>query len=122
MRTKLLKIPMFRKMAQLLIPIIQITITLKFKFNITKMKQGILLALAFSISAFSFAQKKELKTAEKAIKSNNFAEAKGALKQAEALMSEMDDKLKAKYYYLNAQALYTNGKGSDADIDASLEN
>lgn len=86
------------------------------------MKKQIIIALAFSISAFSFAQKKELKSAEKAIKSNNFAEAKAALKQSEALMSSMDEKTKAKYYYLNAQALYANGNGSIADIDGALEN
>lgn len=86
------------------------------------MKKGILLALAVSISAFSFAQKKELKTAAKAIKSNNFAEAKGALSNAKSLMSQMDEDLKSKYYYLNAMALYANGKGSEADIDAALEN
>ncbi|MEL0456097.1 tetratricopeptide repeat protein [Flavobacteriaceae bacterium SZ-1-7] len=85
------------------------------------MKKGILVALAISVSAFSFAQKKELKAVEKAIKSSNFAEAKAALKQAESLMSAMDDKTKAKYYYLEAQTLYANGKGTDADIDASLE-
>lgn len=85
------------------------------------MKKQIIIALAISISAFSFAQKKELKSAEKAIKSLNFAEAKAALKQAEALLSSMDAKTKAKYYFLNGKALYANGKGSDADIDASLE-
>ncbi|OBQ56660.1 tetratricopeptide repeat protein [Tamlana sp. s12] len=82
-------------------------------------KQGII-ALAISISAFSFAQKKELKTAEKAIKSSNYSEAKSALGQAESLMSAMDDKLKAKYYYLNAEALYANGKGSMKDIDSAI--
>ena len=85
------------------------------------MKKQIIIALAFSVSAFSFAQKKELKTAEKAISGNNFAEAKAALKQAESLMSAMDDKLKAQYYYLNSQALYANGAGSISDIDTALE-
>ncbi len=85
------------------------------------MKKQIIIALTFSICAFSFAQKKELKTAEKAIKGNNFAEAKAALKEAEALMSSMDDKLKAQYYYLNAEAMYANGAGSIKDIDAALE-
>ncbi len=84
------------------------------------MKKQIIIALAFSISAFSFAQKKELKSAEKAIKSNNFAEAKTALSQAEALMSAMDEKTKAKYYYLNGQALYANGAGTLEDTDAAL--
>lgn len=86
------------------------------------MKKQLVIALAFSISAFSFAQKKELKSAEKAIKSNNFAEAKAALTQVEGLMSSMDDKMKAKYYYLKGQALYASGAGTIDDIDASLEN
>lgn len=86
------------------------------------MKKQIILALAFSISAFSFAQKKELKTVEKAIKSENYAEAKSALKQAESLMSAMDDKLKDKYYYLSAQAFFAGGKGSEKDMDVTLEN
>lgn len=85
------------------------------------MKKQLIIALAFSISAFSFAQKKELKTVEKAIKNNNFAEAKAAINQAEGLMSAMDDKSKAKFYYLKAQALYANGKGSIGDIDAALK-
>ena len=86
------------------------------------MKKQLIIALAFSISAFSFAQKKELKSAEKAIKSNNFAEAKAALNLAEGLMSSMDEKTKAKYYYLKGQALYANGAASMEDIDASLMN
>ncbi|MEC3908613.1 tetratricopeptide repeat protein [Tamlana sp. 2201CG12-4] len=85
------------------------------------MKKLFIIALAMGMSSFSFAQKKQLKTAEKAIKANNFAEAKTALGQAESLMSAMDDKLKAKYYYLNAQALYSNGKGSLENIEAALE-
>ncbi|MGE5944644.1 MAG: hypothetical protein ACM31G_09925, partial [Flavobacteriales bacterium] len=85
------------------------------------MKKQIIIALAISISAFSFAQKKELKAVEKAIKGNNYAEAKSALKQAESLMSAMDEKAKAQYYYLNAQALYAGGAGSMADIDAAIE-
>ncbi len=85
------------------------------------MKKQLIIALAFSISAFSFAQKKELKTAEKAIKNNNFAEAKAAINQAEGLMSAMDEKSKAKFYYLKGQALYANGKGSISDIDLAIE-
>ena len=72
------------------------------------MKKQLILALAISIGTFSFAQKKELRTAEKAIKNNDFAEAKASLKQAETLMSSMDDKMKANYHYLNGQALYAN--------------
>ena len=85
------------------------------------MKKQIIIAVAISLSAFSFAQKKELKDAEKAIKANNYAEAKTALKQAESLMSSMDDKLKAQYYYLHAEALYAGGGASMNDIETALE-
>ncbi|ALJ04220.1 hypothetical protein APS56_03260 [Pseudalgibacter alginicilyticus] len=86
------------------------------------MKKRVILALAFSVSAFAFAQKKELKTVAKAIKSNNFAEAKAALNQAKSMMSVMDEGQKADYYYYFGQALYANGAGSIDDIDAALMN
>jgi len=85
------------------------------------MKKQVVLALALMIGAFSFAQKKEIKTAEKAIKSSNFADAKAAINAAESLMSAMDDKTKAKFYLLKGKALYANGAGSNTDIDAALE-
>ena len=108
------------KMAQLLIVTkkknkIQLTIKL------LKMKKQVILALALMIGSFSFAQKKELKTAEKAIKSSNFADAKAAINAAESLMSAMDDKTKAKFHFLKGQALYANGAGSNEDIDGALE-
>ncbi|MDN3664160.1 tetratricopeptide repeat protein [Algibacter miyuki] len=85
------------------------------------MKKQLIIALAISMGAFSFAQKKELKAVEKAIKSNDFPAAKAAAKQAESLLGVMDDKSKTKYYYLLAQSLYANGKGSDADLSTALE-
>jgi tetratricopeptide (TPR) repeat protein len=91
------------------------------KLNIKNMKNRVILALAFSISVFAFAQKKELKTADKAIKGNNFAEAKTALDQAKAMLSSMDDKSQAQYYYLYGQALYANGSGTNEDFDSALE-
>ncbi len=84
------------------------------------MKKQLVLALVLSMSVFSFAQKKELKTAEKAIRGTKYEEAKTALKQVEPLMSSMDDKLKSKFYYLSAQAFYANGKGSLANMDQAL--
>ncbi|MDO5971344.1 tetratricopeptide repeat protein [Flavivirga aquimarina] len=86
------------------------------------MRKQLVVALIFSISAFVFAQKKELKTVEKAIKGEKYTEAKAALKQAEALMSSMDDKTKSKFYYLSAQVLNAGGTGSIADTDAALVN
>jgi tetratricopeptide (TPR) repeat protein len=85
------------------------------------MKKQIIVALAIAVSALSFAQKKELKTAEKAIKSSKYSEAKAAINQAESMVSAMDEKTKAKFYYLKGQAFYANGKGSDVDTDAALE-
>ncbi|WP_203258264.1 tetratricopeptide repeat protein [Hyunsoonleella ulvae] len=84
------------------------------------MKKQLIIALAISISAFSFAQKKELKAVEKAVKANNFAEAKEALKIVEPMLSSLDDKLLAKYNYLKGLALYANGAGSNEEIDTAL--
>ena len=85
------------------------------------MKKIVVLSFALMIGAFSYAQKKELKEAEKAIKDNNFADAKSMLSQAESMMSAMDDKEKAKFYFLKGQALYANGAGSDADVSEALK-
>ncbi|MGC6430553.1 MAG: tetratricopeptide repeat protein [Jejuia sp.] len=85
------------------------------------MKKQLIIALAISISTFSFAQKKELKAAEKAIKSTNFAEAKAALALVEPLLGALDEKLLAKYNYLKGVALYANGAGSNKDIDSAMD-
>jgi tetratricopeptide (TPR) repeat protein len=85
------------------------------------MKKIVVLSFALMIGAFSYAQKKELKEAEKAIKDNNFADAKSMLSQTESMMSAMDDKEKAKFYFLKGQALYANGTGSDADVSEALK-
>lgn len=55
-------------------------------------------SLIFSVS--TFAQKEELKAAEKAFKAGNSAEAKSALTQAEALIANADDAQKAQFYFL----------------------
>ncbi|MDW5289386.1 tetratricopeptide repeat protein [Formosa sp. PL04] len=86
------------------------------------MKKQVIVALALSVSAFSFAQKKELKAAEKAIKSNNYAEAKASLNQVTPMLSSLDDKYKSQYYYLQAEALYANGAGTTEDVTKALEN
>lgn len=86
------------------------------------MKKQFIVALAIMVATFSYAQKKELKEAEKAIKDNNFAEAKSILGQVEPMLSSMDDKYKAQYYYLNAEALYANGSASNDDVSKALKN
>ncbi|MCF8273330.1 MAG: tetratricopeptide repeat protein [Flavobacteriaceae bacterium] len=85
------------------------------------MKNQLVIALALLISTFSFAQKKELKAVEKALKSSNYSEAKAGLTQVESMLSGLDDKTKSQYYFFNAQALYANGAGSNVDIDKALE-
>lgn len=78
------------------------------------------LVLLLAISSITFAQKSEVKAIEKALKSSNYGDAKSAVSAAEALTGSMDDKLKAKFYYLKAQALYAEGQGTDANIDEAI--
>lgn len=85
------------------------------------MKKHLLIAMSLSVGVFSFAQKKELKTAAKAIKKSNFAEAKAAITQAESMLSSMDDKQKNMFYLLKGQALYANGTGNASDVDMAIE-
>ena len=80
-----------------------------------KMKKQLLFLSALLISMMVFGQKSELKTAEKAIKSNDFATAMIAINQAESLFANADQKTKAKFYYLKGKALYQNGS-DNADI------
>ena len=84
------------------------------------MKKQVVVVLALLISTISLAQKDELKAAEKAIKNGNFADAKSAINAAEGLISQEDDKTKAKFYFLKGQALYANGTGSSDDIDNAI--
>jgi tetratricopeptide (TPR) repeat protein len=84
------------------------------------MKKLMTLVLLLAITSMSFAQKSEVKEIEKAIKNSNFANAKSAVSAAEALIGNMDDKTKAKFYFLKAQALYANGAGTDANVDEAI--
>lgn len=77
------------------------------------MKKQIILLSALFISLTVFGQKDEIKNAEKALKSNDFATALAQINQAEGLLANMDDKTKAKFYYLKGKALYKNGENID---------
>lgn len=85
------------------------------------MNKPVLFGLTMLVSTLTFAQKKEFKTADKAIKNSNYAEAMVALDQAESLLSDMDDKEKSQYNLLRAEALFASGSGSDADINTAIE-
>jgi len=86
------------------------------------MKKRVIIAVALLYGTFSFAQKSELRDADKAIGSGNFADAKSALALAEPMIAGADEKTQAKYYFLKGQALYANGTGSTADINSAIEN
>ncbi|MBR9914416.1 MAG: tetratricopeptide repeat protein [Algicola sp.] len=85
------------------------------------MKKQIVVALSLLVSTIGFSQKSELKAAEKAIKTGNFADAKSAIQSAESLIAGADDKLKAKFYFLKGQAWYANGNASSEDTRKAVE-
>ena len=86
------------------------------------MKKLILILLTISITHFSFSQKKELKTVEKLIKSNNYTEAINILESLNDLIDSADDKTKSKFYYLSGLADYQNGESSFENKLSSIEN
>ncbi|QCE43160.1 tetratricopeptide repeat protein [Psychroserpens sp. NJDZ02] len=85
------------------------------------MKKQLILAIALLVSVGSFAQKKEIKALEKAVKNNNYAEAKTLVSQLESMEGSMDDKLKDKYYLASASAYFANGAASYEDISKAVE-
>ena len=78
------------------------------------MKKVVLSMLALSMSMSIFAQKDELKAADKALKGEDLAKAKASIDQAEGLIANADAKLKAKFYFLKAKAYYEIGKKQPA--------
>ncbi len=76
------------------------------------MKKQILIVGLILVSAISFGQKKEIKKAEKAIKSGDFAEAISLLSQAEGLISNADTELKTQFYLAKTKA-YLGDAGDD---------
>jgi Flp pilus assembly protein TadD len=70
------------------------------------MKKIFLLAGVFLVASASFGQKKELKKADKAIKSEKYSEAMTYLGQAEALLGSADNSMKSKFYLIKGKALF----------------
>jgi len=85
------------------------------KNKLKKMRKQLLILSVLLVSMTVFGQKNELKTAEKAIRANNFSAAMDAINQAEGMIANADQKTKAKFYYLRGKALYQNGANS-ADL------
>lgn len=68
------------------------------------MKNQVLALSLGLMSVMAFGQKKELRTAEKAIKKSEFAPALTAINSVNGMLETMDSKYKANYYFLKAQA------------------
>ena len=84
------------------------------------MKKTFLLLVTLLMCATTYAQKSELKVAEKALKSNDFAAAAAEIGKAEALISSADDKTKAKFYYLKVEAYAGMSKTDPSDVNYTM--
>ena len=76
------------------------------------MKTRILITGLAFVSAISFGQKKEIKKAEKAVKSSEYTEALTYLSEAEPMLGAADDETKAQFYAAKGEALLGSG-GTD---------
>ncbi len=81
--------------------------------------KNVILASTLLISVATFAQKDQLKAAEKALKKGNLQEVASELNQAEALISGASDAEKAQYYFLR-QTVYMDAVDKNLDVDTNL--
>lgn len=70
-----------------------------------KTRKRILIIGLTLVSTFAFAQKKELRRAERAVKSEKYQEALSYIEEAEGLTAEADDDMKADLYRIKGDAL-----------------
>ena len=82
------------------------------------MRKQFITLLAISIGLSAYAQKDEVKSAEKALKNGELEVAKSSVDQAEGLLANADDKTKAKFYFVKAQTYYEAGK-KNPSLDAN---
>ncbi len=76
--------------------------------------------IIFFISLGVFAQKKEVKNAEKANKKGNFEEAKENLAEAETMFSDLKKNWKIRFYNAKGEAYRGKGDGLKTDIEDLL--
>jgi hypothetical protein len=79
----------------------------------------VMLASALLISAASFAQKNEIKSAEKALKKGNSQEAVVILQAAESLMSAASEDEKAQFFFVKGNT-YLDLANKKVDTDKNL--
>jgi tetratricopeptide (TPR) repeat protein len=70
------------------------------------MKKVFLLASVVLVSTISYGQKKELKKADKAIKSEKYTEAMAYIGEAESLLGSADNSMKSMFYLTKGRALF----------------
>ncbi len=75
------------------------------------MKKILTLFLVVLFTTSLFAQKKELKAADKAVEGQQFTEAISLLNSIESLMPSAKESYQAQFYFLKGKALYANGTG-----------
>ena len=83
------------------------------------MKKIILITGIALVSAISYGQKKEIRKAEKSIKSSEYNEALSYLNEAEPMLGSVDNDMKAQFYAARGQALLGAAGPSD---NAKLKN
>jgi tetratricopeptide (TPR) repeat protein len=86
------------------------------------MNKNLCIILALFCINISYSQKKELKLAEKNIKSEDYSAARKNIQLAEKLSSQMDAKTTVKYHYLKSVANYANGSSNIEESFIALEN
>ncbi|MBT3559868.1 MAG: hypothetical protein HN773_02210 [Flavobacteriaceae bacterium] len=86
------------------------------------MNKNLCIILALFCINISYSQKKELKLAEKNIKSEDYSAARQNIQLAEKLSSQMDAKTTVKYHYLKSVANYANGSSNIEESFIALEN
>lgn len=77
------------------------------------MKKQILVVATLVLTTLTFAQKKELKKADRALEKQEFTEAMTHLKEAEALLGQADADQKAEFHLYKAEALTGLANGGD---------
>ncbi len=85
------------------------------------MKTKILILAAMSFSIIGFAQKNEIKAAEKALKDGDAAGAKSSLEAAAGVISAADVKVQAQYHFLRGK-IYADlaKKGDNSAFDTAI--
>ena len=86
------------------------------------MKKRILMVVALSFTMIGFAQKNEIKAAEKALKGGDSAAAKTSLEAVSGMISGADEKIQAQYHFTRGKIYSDLAKKGDNFVDATLEN